>query len=199
MDRQLRWGDASRMDNANDARSLILRAALEVMVVHGSEGFSIDDVASRANISRRTLYRYFANKKELLQAVIGAENAAFFDEMQSSLEGFEADLERYLEESVCFSVRYLDRHNGGFHHSYLAKSSTADVLSFIVENVAPMWQRLLEEPYRRYVERYGEAVISMSNLIAVVSRITLTYCLVPESESAIRQQIAMLRLVHREV
>lgn len=200
MSRQLRWGDASRMENASDGRSLILRAALDAMIAEGAEGFSIDDVARGANISRRTLYRYFGSKKELIQAVVNAENAAFFEEMQRSLNEFEGDFEAYLIECVCFSVRYLDRHNGGFHHSYLTKNSTLEVFTYILENIAPMWRDLLEEPYRRYVESHNASVASLENIIALISRIGLAYCLVPANEQAIREQLAILQptLICRE-
>lgn len=193
MSRQLRWGDASRMENASDGRSLILRAALEAMIAEGAEGFSIDDVAQGANISRRTLYRYFGSRKELIQAVISAENGAFFEDMQRSLKEFEDDFETYLKECVCFSVRYLDRHNGGFHHSYLTKNSTSEVFTYILENIAPMWHDLLQEPYRRFVERHDASVASLENIIALISRIGLAYCLVPAAESAIREQLAILQ------
>lgn len=91
----------------------------------GPEGFAIDDVARRANISRRTLYRYFATKQALVQAVISSENAGFFSAMQEQLVGFEDDFERYLEECLCFAVRYRDQHRGGFHQGYLAKAARA--------------------------------------------------------------------------
>jgi AcrR family transcriptional regulator len=182
------------MENANDGRSLILRAALDAMIVEGAEGFSIDEVAQRANISRRTLYRYFGTKKELIQAVISAENTAFFEEMQRSLSEFEDDFEAYLVECVCFSVRYLDRHNGGFHHSYLAKTSSSEVFAYIVENIAPMWHGILEAPYRRFADSHGPSVTSLENIIALISRIVLAYCLVPAEERAIREQMCNLRL-----
>lgn len=195
MSRQLRWDGTSRMENASDGRTLILRAALEAMIAQGVEGFAIEDVAQRAHISRRTLYRYFGTKKELIQAVISAENAAFFDEMRRSLGEFEDDFERYLRECICFSVRYLDRHNGGFHHTYLARSGTAEVFGLIVEDISPMWRELLAEPYQRYVEFHGPEVQPLDELIALISRIGLAYCLVPTDEAAIRQQLAVVQLV----
>lgn len=125
MTRQLRWGDASRMDSAEQGRQQILECALAAMSEVGPEGFAIDDVARRANISRRTLYRYFATKQALVQAVISSENAGFFSAMQEQLVGFEDDFERYLEECLCFAVHYRDQHRGGFHQSYLAKAARA--------------------------------------------------------------------------
>ncbi|MCE4053859.1 TetR/AcrR family transcriptional regulator [Pseudomonas sp. Au-Pse12] len=197
MSRQFRWGDASRMDSANEGRTLILRSALDAMIEQGVDGFSIDDVAQRANISRRTLYRYYGGKKELIQAVINAENGAFFDEMRRSLREFEEDFEAYLEECVCFSVRYRDRHHGGFHHNYLARNVTSEVFSYILENIAPMWNNVLEGPYRRDVDLYGPSPATLENIIALISRIGLAYCLVPAEESEIRAQMRMLRHFHR--
>ncbi|MCA8047333.1 TetR/AcrR family transcriptional regulator [Burkholderia arboris] len=192
MDRQLRWGDASRMDSVNDGRNAILRAALDAMIEHGIDSLSIDDVARRANISRRTLYRYFGTKKELIQGVISVQNAEFFDEMQRALAGFEHDFEAYCAESVCFAVRYRDRHHGGFHHNYLATSLSTDVFGFIVENIAPMWQRVLDKPYRAYVAVHGASAPALDDLIALVSRIGLAYCLVPADERAMRAQMRIL-------
>ncbi|AOJ91177.1 hypothetical protein WS87_31085 [Burkholderia sp. MSMB0856] len=192
MDRQLRWGDASRRDSVNDGRNAILRATLDTMIEHGIDRLSIDDVARRANISRRTLYRYFGTKKELIQGVIGVENAAFFDEMQRALTGFEHDFEAYCEESMCFAVRYRDRHHGGFHHNYLATSVSTEVFGYIVENVAPMWQRVLERPYREYVALHGAQVPALDDIIALISRIGLAYCLIPADEQAMRAQMRIL-------
>ncbi|MEK2606563.1 TetR/AcrR family transcriptional regulator [Burkholderia arboris] len=192
MDRQLRWGDASRMDSVNDGRNAILRAALDAMIEHGIDSLSIDDVARRANISRRTLYRYFGTKKALIQGVISVQNAEFFDEMQRALTGFEHDFDAYCEESVCFAVRYRDRHHGGFHHNYLATSLSTDVFGFIVENIAPMWQRVLDKPYRAYAAVRGASAPALDDIIALVSRIGLAYCLVPADEPAMRAQMRIL-------
>lgn len=198
MDRQLRWGDASRMDSVTDGRHAILRAALDAMIEHGVDGLAIDDVARRANISRRTLYRYFGTKKELIQGVISVENAAFFEEMQRSLTGFEHDFETYCEECVCFAVRYRDRHHGGFHHNYLATSVSTEVFGYIVADIAPMWQRVLEKPYRLYVAMRGPQVPSLEDIIALISRIGLAYCLIPVEEPAMRAQMRILWMRHRE-
>jgi len=198
MDRQLRWGDAGRMDSVDDGRSAILRATLDAMIEHGIDRLSIDDVAGRAHISRRTLYRYFGTKKALIQGVIGVQNAAFFDEMQRSLAGFEHDFEAYCEESVCFAVRYRDRHHGGFHHNYLATSLSTDVFGYIVENIAPMWQRVLDKPYREYVAAHGARVPALDDIIALISRIGLAYCLVPADEPAMRAQLRILWTLPRE-
>jgi AcrR family transcriptional regulator len=48
----------------------ITAAALELFVERGYAATRLDDVASRAGISKGTLYLYFANKEELFKAVV---------------------------------------------------------------------------------------------------------------------------------
>ncbi|EKT4468770.1 TetR/AcrR family transcriptional regulator [Pseudomonas putida] len=191
MTRQLRWGDASRMDSAEQGRQQILECALAAMIELGPDGFAIDDVARRANISRRTLYRYFATKHELVQAVISSENAAFFSAMQQQLSAFEDNFERYLEECLCFAVRYRDQHRGGFHQGYLAKAATPEVFAYILEDIAPLWQQVLAGPFEACAARHGGAA-NLTDCVALVSRLCLAYCLVPAEEAQIRNQVRLL-------
>lgn len=50
----------------------IVAAALEVFAERGFAATRLDDVASRAGVSKGTLYLYFPNKEELFKAVIRA-------------------------------------------------------------------------------------------------------------------------------
>ncbi|MFC7513519.1 TetR/AcrR family transcriptional regulator [Herbaspirillum sp. GCM10030257] len=192
MSRQLRWGDATRMDYFEDGRSVILRSALDCMSELGIEGFTVDDVAKRANISRRTLYRYYGSKNELIEAAVSAENQSFFEEMQRSLSDYERDFGAYLEECICFIALYRQRH-AGFHHDYLARSVTTAVLPYIVENIKPLWHKVLDEPYRRYVEQHDGTHASLDDVIALISRIGLAYSLIPADKDAIRSHMRSFR------
>jgi AcrR family transcriptional regulator len=48
---------------------VILDAAYEVMVVNGADRASMDEIASRAGVSKATLYQHFASKDELIVSV----------------------------------------------------------------------------------------------------------------------------------
>lgn len=50
-------------------RQLILDALAEVVVETGLHKFSVQDVADRAGVSHRTVYRYFANRESLVEAL----------------------------------------------------------------------------------------------------------------------------------
>lgn len=60
----------------------ILDAAREVFEQYGARRANVDDIATAAGISRSTLYRRYANKDELLAAVIVRETSEFLDEME---------------------------------------------------------------------------------------------------------------------
>lgn len=54
---------------ANATGQKILRGAIEALGRRGSRSLSMSDVASAANVSRATLYRYFPTKGAVLEAV----------------------------------------------------------------------------------------------------------------------------------
>jgi AcrR family transcriptional regulator len=60
-----------------DRRQLLLNAAEHVFVEQGYTAASMDDIARRAVMSKKTLYRIFDTKEALFAAVIASRRAAF--------------------------------------------------------------------------------------------------------------------------
>ncbi|WP_234713968.1 helix-turn-helix domain-containing protein, partial [Mycolicibacterium chlorophenolicum] len=71
---------------AADATSQILDAAVVEFERHGFRRVALDDVARRAGVSRTTIYRRFANKDELVGAVIERENTRLFADIAAELK-----------------------------------------------------------------------------------------------------------------
>jgi TetR/AcrR family transcriptional repressor of mexJK operon len=77
----------------------ILTAATSVFLREGFERASVDTIAAEANVSKRTIYNYFADKRELYLAVIGNTldpaplNAALDPDQLRGPDSFRADLE----------------------------------------------------------------------------------------------------------
>jgi AcrR family transcriptional regulator len=67
----------------------ITAAALELFVERGYAGTRLEDVASRAGISKGTLYLYFANKEELFKAVVREGLVSPIAEMRGLVDHFE--------------------------------------------------------------------------------------------------------------
>lgn len=51
-------------------RQRIINSVRELILERGFSGWTVDELSDRAQISKRTLYRYFASKEELLDTVL---------------------------------------------------------------------------------------------------------------------------------
>lgn len=67
----------------------ITAAALELFVERGFANTRLEDVASRAGISKGTLYLYFANKEELFKAVVREALVARLVEFRAGIDQFQ--------------------------------------------------------------------------------------------------------------
>ena len=67
----------------------ITAAALDLFVERGFANTRLDDVASRAGISKGTLYLYFENKEELFKAVVREGLVSPIAEMRGIVDQFE--------------------------------------------------------------------------------------------------------------
>jgi AcrR family transcriptional regulator len=77
----------------------LIAAALEVFVERGFALARLDDVAARAGVTKGTLYLYFKNKEDLLEAVVRAALVPVVREAEkvvASYQGHTADLLRDL-------------------------------------------------------------------------------------------------------
>ncbi len=66
-------------------RQQLLDAALDVLAEHG-EGFSVVDIAARAGVSHGTFYNYFADRDELVAALVPVLVEAFAAQAAAEVE-----------------------------------------------------------------------------------------------------------------
>ncbi len=59
-----------RQRDADRSQAIILAAAREEFAEHGLGGARMDRIAERANLNKRLIYYYFADKEKLFQAVL---------------------------------------------------------------------------------------------------------------------------------
>src|SRR5262245_21925835 len=89
-----------------DPTSAILDAAVVEFERHGFRRVALDDVARRAKVSRTTIYRRFANRDELVSAVIDRENAVLFAAIADELKSTGPQSNYYVEAFVSAVVRF---------------------------------------------------------------------------------------------
>jgi AcrR family transcriptional regulator len=75
----------------------ILDAALVEFDRHGIRKVALDDVARRAGVSRTTIYRRFANRDDLVAAVMDRENARLFADIAEELKTTRPQSNIYVE------------------------------------------------------------------------------------------------------
>lgn len=83
---------------AGDATTeAILDAAVVEFEQHGLRRVALEDVARRASVSRTTIYRRFANKDELIAAVVERENVTLFAAIANELKDAGPQSNYYVE------------------------------------------------------------------------------------------------------
>jgi AcrR family transcriptional regulator len=87
----------STVCSADQSTTAILDAALREFEQHGIHRVALDEVARRAGVSRTTIYRRFANKDELVAAVMDRENARLMADIADKLKGARPQSNYYAE------------------------------------------------------------------------------------------------------
>ncbi len=82
---------------ADPSTEAILDAALVEFDRHGIRRVALDDVARRAGVSRTTIYRRFANKDDLVAAVMDRENVRLFADIADELSSSRPQSNYYVE------------------------------------------------------------------------------------------------------
>jgi AcrR family transcriptional regulator len=92
----------------NPTRQRILAATVEVLGRNGTTKLSLSEVAAQAGVSRPTLYRYFADKRELLDAFAVWERRYYESAVAAATAGLPAHekLDAALQVIVDYQLSY---------------------------------------------------------------------------------------------
>jgi len=181
MSRQ-RWGDNSRVSDQASGRHLILLAAKHCFAEASIESTSIDQVAQQAGVSRRTVYRYFANKPALVLAVVEDQAEVFFTDMHASVGKLgDLDFPARLKHCVLYSIDHGPQVND--FQLVLGKKNAASTVAFYLssERLKQHWHELLERPFLN-AQQAGQldAGLNFEDLVIWMGRITLSFIQFPE-------------------
>ncbi len=95
------------MAQSSHAADSIVQAARRTIAQGGPEKLTLSAVASAAGVSRPTLYRWFATKADLLQAITAYEQEQFDAGLAVVIEAHRSPRRR-LEAALRYLVTYLD-------------------------------------------------------------------------------------------
>ena len=97
------------MPGPDPSAEAILDAAVVEFERHGLRRVALEDVARRAGVSRTTIYRRFANKDDLIAAVVERENVALFADIAAELKQA-GPQSNYYVEAFTLSILRFRRH-----------------------------------------------------------------------------------------
>ena len=88
------------MRSDEETRHLIAEAAMREFLTHGYAGACMDDVAKRAKVSKKTLYRLIPAKADLFRVSVTDRIAGFLQEAEAKIDTLDVAgaLEHYLTE-----------------------------------------------------------------------------------------------------
>ncbi|MGW6057930.1 TetR/AcrR family transcriptional regulator [Streptomyces sp. NPDC055189] len=110
-------------------RAAILAAARELFLADGFDRTSVDAVAARAEVSKRTVYDYFGDKQTLLQAVVDAVGDSMITKIRRTLDDTLTGLteDAGLEDAlVTFSMRIATDMLGSAEYATLQRLVRAE-------------------------------------------------------------------------
>jgi AcrR family transcriptional regulator len=142
IDKNTLWPMDRAQRRANKTRSKLLNAALVVFTEIGVDAATIERITDKADVGKGTFYRHFADKQQLLQALIEDAleklNVRIADDsgIDKSLEGL---LERLFDEHAAFFLQHTEQYILLFQGRMLIKLGR-DLTGEI------------EAPYVRYLE-----------------------------------------------
>lgn len=173
---RLRQASALRREQQREQlRQTILTAAGELFLAHGYEGFSLRQVAERIGYSATTIYRYFANKDDLLFAIVYEGFQGFEQMLRTAAHSTDDPLQRLealgrayirfgLQHPVHYQLMFMQRADLLFRRR--AGQTSAPIESF------DLLQRAIQQAMAAGVLQRGEAETYSHVLWALVHGIT---------------------------
>src|ERR1700744_376519 len=158
----------------------ILDAALAEYLAHGFRRTSVDDVARRAGIGRATVYRRFAARDEIVQAVLVRETRRFFADIAEATKQLPSLADRLVEGFVV-GLR------NAREHSLLQQilTSEPDVsIPFLTTRGGPAMAVMREFLLRQYldgVETNSTSGAKAQEVAEILVRLCFSLVLTPDS------------------
>jgi AcrR family transcriptional regulator len=167
-----------------DLGDRILEAAQRLVLRTGARKLSLSDVATLAGVSRPTIYRYFASKDDLIDALGTHERRRFDAAMERAMIGV-TGIAR-LEAAVDLVASFLEDQPPGRQLDLdpgFALEQMARALPMITERLTAVLQQCAGEAVI-------DAAVSARVLAGAIARVALSHYLFPDADpAALRRQI----------
>ncbi len=162
---------SSRRERRKEARpGELLEAALDLFVEKGYAATKVDEVATRAGVSKGTLFLYFPSKEELFKAVVRESIVGRFGEWSQELAQFQgstADMLRY--SFTTWWERIGSTRASGMTKLMLSEAGNfPELTQFYQREVIEPGQQLIRSVLQRGIERGEFRTVNMDYAVYAV-------------------------------
>ncbi len=158
-------------------REALLDAATELLPERGYAALRMADVATRAGVSRQTVYNEFGNKAALAQAVVLRTTAEFLEGIRRRVE-FADGLRNGIHEAVVYTIEHARENR--LVAAALGTEAGEDLLPLLTTKGEPILTAATEiaaEEYREFEP--GLSAESAALLAETVVRLSLSHLVMP--------------------
>lgn len=169
-------GAASETGDETHAR--IVDAAYELFLAFGLRRTSIEDIARRAGIGRPTLYRRFADKDAIVQAIFVRESRKLVTEVGAKVANIE-DPAELLTRAFVVATRTVATHP---LTRRLLETEPELLLPYMTLNAGPLIDlgHVLTAPYANKLEEQGSFPdLDVDYLLEMLARLFISVVLTP--------------------
>ncbi|MCW2607851.1 MAG: TetR/AcrR family transcriptional regulator [Frankiales bacterium] len=169
------------MPTQQETADVILDGAMRALARHGTSRLSMTDICREARVSRGTLYRYFANREDVLDAMnrrIMGTMRATFDEAISR----EPDPQRRLRVMLRAMIRFPDRFP---HMKSVVEHEPGAAMSFITRELPVLVEVITEYLMPAYEQAppVRDGVVTPEELSEIFQRLITSTFLIPSEGS----------------
>ena len=136
--------------SSSERHEQLLGVARALFSERGFEGASVEEIASRAKVSKPVVYEHFGGKEGLYAVIVDREVQALISSLQSSLESSERP-RLILENATLGLLDYIERNTDGFRVLVRDAPSdrTAGSFSSVMGDVATSVEHIIAEQFKR--------------------------------------------------
>lgn len=133
------------MENDLEIKNRILNTARELFLKHGFTKVSIDEIASKIGMSKKTIYKYYPSKDDLVSAVTETTLAEIDFGYCSIVEDSNLDFVEKLRKMMTYI---------GLHLSKLS----LPIIDDLKRNAPHIWKNISEYRTKKIYENFGSLI-----------------------------------------
>ncbi|MDP4096113.1 TetR/AcrR family transcriptional regulator [Paenibacillus sp. P96] len=144
-----------RRESAIRKRADILAAARHLFLMEGFNQSSVDAVAAQANVSKRTVYDYFGDKRALLLAVVEETGQAIMTSIEQAVEDKLQEVSDLEQALIAFCEQIMTSTIGSADYAALLRLVTMEA-EHLPDSTYDQMDRMPEEALAKRLAEFGK-------------------------------------------